>query len=148
MYTNPGTTPAGVNSLYVCTACRERGVWRNRCSFVTTQMVDRNERLDLPADSRFYTCAESEKLYHHCCIDSADTGACKFHFHSELLRPRAVVESRREEDMRGDRTKNRRDEPVLRDKPGGKCGRRRDNTEDGTVSRIYPREGKSCKRNS
>lgn len=138
MYTNPGTTPAGVNSLYVCTACRERGVWRNRCSFVTTQMVDRNEGLDLPADSRFYTCAESEKLYHHCCIDSADTGACKFHFHSELLRPRAVVESRREEDTRGDRTKNRRDEPVLRDKPGGKCGHRRDNTEDGTVSRIYP----------
>lgn len=83
-----GSKPTGVNSLYVCTARRVRGVRRNHCSFVTTQMVDRNEGLDLPVDSRFYTCAESEKLYHHCCIDSADTRAYKFHFHPELLRPR------------------------------------------------------------
>lgn len=58
----PGSKPTGVNSLYVCTARRVRGVRRNHCSFVTTQMVDRNEGLDLPADSRFYTCAENEKL--------------------------------------------------------------------------------------
>lgn len=30
------------------------------------------------------------------------------------------------------------EEKSRRDKPGGKCGRRGDNTEDGAVSRIYP----------
>lgn len=132
MYTDPGSKPAGVNSLYVCTACRERGVWRNRYSFVTTQMVDRNEGLDLPADSRFYTCAESEKLYHHCCIGGADTGACKFHFHPELLRSRAVVSTAVERKIR-EEIERKIDERSRRDKPGGKCGHRGDNTEDGTA---------------
>lgn len=86
MYTDPGSKPAGVNSLYVCTACRERGVRRNRYSFVTTQMVDRNEGLDLPADSRFYTCAESEKLYHHCCIDPRGYGRVQIPFPSGIIK--------------------------------------------------------------
>lgn len=49
-------------------------------------MVDRNEGVDLPADSGFYTCAESEKLYHHCCIDGADTGRVQIPFPSGIIK--------------------------------------------------------------
>jgi len=99
-------------------------------------MVDRNEGLDLPEDSRFYTCAESEKLYHHCCIDSVDTGAVQIPFPSGIIKTAsgssAVERKIREEIERKIEEKSRRD------KPGGKCGHTGDNTEDGTVSRIYP----------
>lgn len=82
----PSSKPTGVNSLYVCTARGARCVRRNHCSFVTTQMVDRNEGLDLPTDSRFYTCAESEKLYHHCCIDSAGYARVQIPFPSGIIK--------------------------------------------------------------
>jgi len=103
-------------------------VQRNRCSFITKQMVGRNEGLDLPADSRFYTYAESEKLYHHCCID----GRVQIPFPSGIIKTASgssAIERKIERKI---------EEKRRRDKPDGKCSHRGDNTEDGTVSRIYP----------
>lgn len=128
---------------------RVRGMRRNHCSFVTTQMVDCNEGLDLPADSRFYTCAESEKLYHHCCIDSAGIRA-----HVQIPFPSGIIKTaalwcRREKDTREDRTKNRREKSQPEENPAGEM-RPQKRQYEGRRSRFSHlfRKGKSCKRNS